>query len=106
MSATLVYVTASSKDEALKIARTVVEERLAACANVFQPITSIYWWEGRVQEEGETSFLLKTRADLVDALTQRVKTLHSYTCPCVIALPVAAGNPAFLSWIENETRKD
>ncbi len=106
MSATLVYVTASSKDEALKIARIMVEERLAACANVFQPITSIYWWEGKVQEEGETSFLLKTRADLVDALIQRVKTLHSYTCPCVIALPVAQGNPAFLSWIENETRKN
>ena len=106
MSATLVYVTASSKDEALKIARAVVEERLAACANVFQPITSIYWWDGKLQEEGETSFLLKTRADLVDALTQRVKALHSYTCPCVVALPVAAGNPDFLAWIDNETRKD
>ena len=106
MSATLVYVTASSKDEALKIARAVVEERLAACANVFQPITSIYWWDGKLQEEGETSFILKTRADLVDALTQRVKALHSYTCPCVVALPVAAGNPDFLAWIDNETRKD
>ncbi|MSO85127.1 MAG: divalent-cation tolerance protein CutA [Rhodospirillales bacterium] len=106
MSTTLVYVTASSKDEAIKIARTVVEERLAACANVFQPITSIYWWEGKLQEEGETSFILKTRADLVDALTQRVKALHSYACPCVVALPVTQGNPAFLSWIENETRKD
>ena len=106
MSATLVYVTASSKDEALKIARAVVEERLAACANVFQPITSIYWWQGKLQEEGETSFILKTRADLVDALTQRVKALHSYTCPCVVALPVAAGNPDFLAWIDNETRKD
>lgn len=106
MPATLVYVTASSREEAFKIARTVVEERLAACANVFQPITSLYWWEGKVQEEGETSFLLKTRADLVEALTQRVRALHSYTCPCVVALPVAAGNPAFLSWIDNETRKD
>ena len=105
MPATLVYVTASSREEALKISRTVVEERLAACANVFQPITSVYWWEGKVQEEGETSFILKTRADLVEALTQRVRGLHSYTCPCVVALPIAAGNPAFLSWIENETRK-
>ncbi len=105
MPATLVYVTASSREEALKIARIVVEERLAACANVFQPIASIYWWEGKVQEEGETSFILKTRADLVEALTERVRALHSYTCPCVVALPIAAGNPAFLSWIENETRK-
>lgn len=106
MSATLVYVTASSKDEALMIARTVVEERLAACANVFQPITSVYWWQGKMQEEGETSFILKTRADLVDALTQRVKALHSYTCPCVVALPIAAGNPGFLAWIDTETRKE
>ena len=106
MSATLVYVTASSKDEALAIARTVVEERLAACANVFQPITSVYWWEGKLQEEGETSFILKTRADLVEALTQRVKALHSYTCPCVVALPIAKGNPDFLAWIETETRKN
>lgn len=105
MSATLVYVTASSRDEAIKISRTVVEERLAACANVFQPITSIYWWEGKLQEEGETSFFLKTRDDLVEVLTRRVKALHSYTCPCVVALPVAAGNAAFLSWIENETRQ-
>ena len=106
MSATLVYVTASSRDEAIKIARTVVEERLAACANVFQPITSIYWWEGKLQEEGETSFFLKTRGDLVEDLTRRIKALHSYTCPCVVALPVTQGNAAFLSWIENETRKD
>lgn len=105
MPATLVYVTASSQDEAIKIARIAVEERLAACANVFQPITSIYWWEGKVQQEGETSFILKTRADLVEALTQRVRALHSYTCPCVVALPITSGNPAFLSWIENETRK-
>lgn len=106
MSATLVYVTASSRDEAIKIARTVVEERLAACANVFQPMTSIYWWEGKIQEEGEISFILKTRDDLVEDLTRRVKALHSYTCPCVVALPVSQGNGAFLAWIENETRQN
>lgn len=106
MPQTLVYVTASSRDEALKIARATVEERLAACANVLAPITSIYWWEGKVQEEGEVSFILKTRADLVAALTQRIKALHSYTCPCVVALPIAGGNPDFLAWIDTETLKD
>ena len=106
MPQTLVYVTASSRDEALKIARATVEERLAACANVLVPITSIYWWEGKVQEEGEVSFILKTRADLVAALTQRIKALHSYTCPCVVALPIAGGNPDFLAWIDTETLKD
>ncbi len=105
MSQTLVYVTAASRDEALKIARAAVEERLAACANVFSPITSIYRWEGKIQEEGETSFILKTRADLVPALTERIKSLHSYSCPCVVALPITAGNPDFLAWIDAETRK-
>lgn len=105
MPQTLVYVTASSRDEALTIARVAVEERLAACANVLSPITSIYWWEGKVQEEGEVSFILKTRADLVPALTARIKALHSYTCPCVVALPISAGNPDFLAWIDAETFK-
>ena len=105
MSATLVYVTAPSRDEAMKIARAAVEERLAACANVLAPMTSMYWWEGKVQEEGEVSFILKTRADLVPALTRRIKALHSYTCPCVVALPVTVGNPDFLAWIDAETLK-
>ncbi|MBM3565604.1 MAG: divalent-cation tolerance protein CutA [Alphaproteobacteria bacterium] len=105
MSATLVYVTASSRDEALKIARTAVEERLAACANVLAPITSVYWWDGKVQEEGEVSFILKTRDDLVSTLTARIKALHSYSCPCVVAWPVTQGNPDFLAWIASETKK-
>jgi periplasmic divalent cation tolerance protein len=104
MIPTFVYVTASSRDEALKIARHMVEERLAACANILPGITSVYWWEGKVQEEGEVSLILKTRRDLVDPLVARVKELHSYTCPCVVALPLSGGNPAFLDWIVKETK--
>ena len=103
MQALWVYVTASSRQEALSIGRAVVGERLAACANILDGMTSIYWWERSLQEEGEASLILKTRSDLIDRLTARIRELHSYACPCVVAMPIAAGNPAYLDWILQET---
>lgn len=103
MSTTMVYVTAGSRAEAAKIGRTIVEERLAACANVVPEIASYYWWEGSVQEDSEASLLLKTREELVDKVISRVKELHSYDCPCVVSFPIAAGNTDFLNWIIKET---
>ena len=103
MAAVLVYVTASSRDEALAIARSLVTDRLAACANVLPAITSVYWWDGEVQADDEVAMILKTRDDLVEALTARVKALHSYDCPCVVAVPLAGGNSDFLNWIAGET---
>jgi periplasmic divalent cation tolerance protein len=103
MSVVLVYVTAGGREEALSIARTVVSERLAACANILGEITSVFRWDGEIQEDGEVSLLLKTRADRADALTARIRELHSYDCPCVVCLPVTAGNDAFLNWIHEET---
>jgi periplasmic divalent cation tolerance protein len=100
----MIYITTSSRDEALRIGRTVVADRLAACANVLPGVTSVYRWQGEVQEDGETALILKTRSDLVERLTARVKELHSYDCPCVVALPIAGGNPDFLQWIAEETR--
>ncbi len=104
MTSTMIYITTSSRDEALRIGRTVVADRLAACANVLPGVTSVYRWQGEVQEDGETALILKTRSDLVERLTARVKELHSYDCPCVVALPIAGGNPDFLQWIAEETR--
>lgn len=103
MQAMWVYVTASSRQEALSIGRAVVGERLAACANVLDGMTSIYWWERSLQEEGEASLILKTRSDLIDRLTARIRELHSYACPCVVAMPISAGNPAYLDWIIQDT---
>jgi periplasmic divalent cation tolerance protein len=103
MPAMFVYVTASSREEALNIGRTLVGERLAACANIFDGVSSIYWWQGRLIEEGEASLILKTTSDLIPALIVRVKQLHSYDCPCVVALPIAQGNPDYLDWIDKET---
>ena len=104
MTLTMIYVTTPSPQEALRIGRAVVADRLAACANVLPGITSVYRWQGEVQEDGETALILKTRSDLVERLTTRVKELHSYDCPCVVALSIAGGNPDFLQWIAEETR--
>ena len=102
-AARFVYVTTNDRAEALEIGRALVEARLAACANIIDPVTSIYWWEGAVQEGAETVLVLKTQAALVGPLTERVKALHSYSCPCVVALPIEGGNPAYLDWIARET---
>jgi periplasmic divalent cation tolerance protein len=104
MTPTMIYITTSSTEEALRIGRDVVALRLAACANVLPGVTSVFRWQGEVQEDGETALILKTRSELVEALTKRVKELHSYDCPCVVALPIAGGNPDFLRWIAEETR--
>lgn len=103
MTYSLLYITAASRDEALTLARTLVEERLAACANVLGDITSFYWWDGSVQHGGEVALIAKTRTTRVPDAVKRVKDLHSYTCPCVVALPITDGNPAFLQWIGEET---
>ena len=104
MTQRFVYITAGSQDEAARLGRLLVEARLAACANVIGPIRSFYWWDGAVQEDAEAALVLKTRADLVEALIAKVKDEHSYDCPCVVALPIETGNADFLSWIDAETR--
>lgn len=103
MAAVFVYVTAKDRAQALAIGRSLVEERLVACVNVLDSVRSLYWWEGKVQEEEEALFVAKTRSELMEKVVARVKELHSYQVPCVVALPVAAGNPDFLDWITAET---
>lgn len=102
MPVMFVYATASDAAEAQRIGRAVVEERLAACANVIDGVCSIYWWQDAVQEAGEAVLVLKTTDDRLGALITRVKDLHSYDCPCIEALPVVAGNQGFLDWVANE----
>ena len=103
MTASLVYVTCETVDEAQRISRTVVKERLAACTNMLTGMRSTYWWEGAVQEAEEISLLIKTGGNRVDALIARVRELHSYDVPCVVELPLARGNPDYLAWIEAES---
>jgi len=105
MSAVWIYVTASDTAEAEKIGRAMVEARLAACANVLGETTAIYWWEGAVESGREAALILKSRQDLVPAITRAINDIHSYDCPCVVALPITDGNPEFLTWIDAETRR-
>jgi periplasmic divalent cation tolerance protein len=102
----VVLVTAASADEAAALGRTLVEERLVACANVVGPIRSIYRWQGAVEDATEHLLLLKARADDVDALAARVRALHSYDVPEVIALPIVAGSTAYLAWLAEATARD
>ncbi len=100
--ACFVYMTAGSKEEANTIGRALVEEKLAACVNIIDGMTSIYRWEGKLESASETVLIAKTMSDTVEALTARVKTLHSYDCPCVVSLNIQGGNQQLLSWIEEQ----
>jgi periplasmic divalent cation tolerance protein len=104
MKTKLIYVTTASRAEAEKIAEAVVTERLAACANILDGVTSIFHWEGKLCREDEAVLILKTTDEKTAALTARIKELHSYECPCVVVLPIEGGNPAFLEWIQREAR--
>jgi len=104
MSVKLIYVTAPSRPEAEKIAEAVVTEKLAACANISDGVTSIFEWEGKLCHENEAVLILKTTEEQVEALTKRIKQLHSYDCPCIVTLPIESGNPDFLNWISEAIR--
>jgi len=100
----LVYMTAGSVREARRLAQALLEDRLAACVNILGPIQSLYWWKGAVRSDREVALLAKTTAGKLDALIRKVRAVHSYEVPCVVALPIAKGNPDFLAWIETETQ--
>lgn len=98
----LVYSLFGSVEQARAIARTLVEERLAACANILGPCTSIYEWQGKVEEGAEVPVLFKTGIDRRDALMARIAQLHDYDVPAILALPVDAAHPPFAAWIEEQ----
>ncbi|MEQ9607199.1 MAG: divalent-cation tolerance protein CutA [Kiloniellaceae bacterium] len=99
----LVYVTAADAKEAKEIGRAMVEARLAACANVFPQMVPLFRWEGEIGEGAESVVILKTTQSRVAELTEAVEAMHSYDCPCVVALPIIGGSRAFLDWISQET---
>lgn len=99
----LIYITTESSEQAERIGRTLVEERLAACVNILPSMRSIYQWQGQLEMASEAVLLAKTRQSLAEALLARVKTLHSYDVPCAVVLPIQGGLPQFLSWLEAET---
>ena len=99
----VVFITASNEEEAAKIARKLVEERLAGCVNIIKGIRSIYAWQGKIEDEAEVLMIAKTQRNLFDKLSQRVKELHSYTVPEIIAMPVVEGSEDYLKWLNEVT---
>jgi len=102
MKYNMIYITAKDKKEARKIGRSLVSQKLVACVNIIDGINSIYWWEEKIQEDNETILIAKTKKDLVNKVIDKVKKLHSYSCPCIVSIPIDEGNPDYLDWISKE----
>jgi periplasmic divalent cation tolerance protein len=103
MSEIIVLITASDEVEAARIARALVEARLAGCVNIVKDIRSIYSWQGKIEDENEVLMVVKTRELLFDSLMEKVKELNSYTVPEIIALPIIQGSEDYLKWLKEVT---
>jgi len=97
----LVMITTSSREEAEKIAKTLLEKKLIACANIFGPASSRFWWQGKIDEAEEYVVFMKTEEGLFEEVAKHVKRLHSYEIPEIIALPIIKGFKPYLEWISN-----
>lgn len=104
MDYNLIYITTVNLDEARRIGRTLVEKRLAACANIIPIIQSIYWWKGKIKGEEEAVMFVKTTKERVEEVIAEVKKLHSYEVPAIDVLDISAGNPDYLNWISKEVK--
>ena len=103
--AVVVLITAATEEEAVAMAKALVEGRLAACVNIVKQIRSVYRWQGRIADEQEVLMIAKTRKGLFADLVRRIQELHSYTVPEVIALPIVDGFEEYLAWLGTETGK-
>ncbi len=104
MGVNLIYMTAGSKEEAESIGKELVQSRLVACVNIIDNMSSIYWWEDKLQSDREVILIAKTTEALAAQVVEKVKSLHSYDCPCILTLPVSGGNASFLDWIAGEVK--
>jgi periplasmic divalent cation tolerance protein len=101
----VILITASSSDEAMNIAKTLVDEHHVACVNVLTGVRSFFFWEGGTQDSAEALLVCKSRLSMMEGIIERVKSLHSYTVPEIIALPIVAGLPTYLEWVRSSTKK-
>ena len=102
MAYIMVIITTSNEEEARSISRALVDEKLIACANRF-PVNSIYTWKGKVEEDSEIMLICKTRENNQDAIISRVKEMHSYDVPEIIAIPIIGGSKDYLDWVDENT---
>jgi periplasmic divalent cation tolerance protein len=101
-----VVTTTETKEQAQRIAQVVVEKRLAACAQIVGPISSTYWWKGKIETAGEWLCLMKSRNDLFTDLEQAIREIHPYEVPEIIAMPIAAGSAGYLKWLGEELMQE
>jgi len=104
MGTNFIYLTVSTIYEARTIGKELVSNRLAAGVNIIDNMNAIYWWDGDIQDEKEVILIAKTKESLVPELIEKIKSMHSYSCPCIVSLPILDGNKPFLDWIADETK--
>jgi len=102
----VVLSTCDSQEQAARLARHLVEQRLAACVNVLPQVHSIYRWNEKMEESGEWMLVIKSRRDLFPALRAEIAKMHSYDVPEIIALPVVEGSEAYLGWLDHQLNED
>ena len=102
MEFNLIYITAKDKKEAEKIGNALLKARLAACVNIIGGMNSIYRWNGKINRGKEAILIAKTKKSLVKKLIKKTKSIHSYSCPCIVALPITDGSKEYLDWIKKE----
>ena len=100
----VVFITVPNRKEANRIAKELLKDKLAACVNIVENVRSLFWWQGKVDSAKEALLIVKTRKALMHKLIQKVKSLHSYEVPEIIALPIVCGNKEYLKWINESTR--
>jgi periplasmic divalent cation tolerance protein len=99
----IVFVTVSSQEEGERIGSSLVESKLAACVNVLPQVSSIFSWQGKIEKDGEVLLLIKTTRERMDDLAARIKEMHSYDLPEILAVPVFAGSRDYIDWVQQET---
>lgn len=104
MNYSLVYITCAHLDEAEAIAARLLKKKLVACANIMPPHKALYRWEGKLESSHEVAVILKTRSALFSRIEQEICHHHSYSCPCIIEIPIATGHNPFMQWINKETQ--
>jgi periplasmic divalent cation tolerance protein len=102
----VVLTTVAADERAEQVARQLVEDRLAACVNLYPPMVSLYRWKGSVERDAERQMVIKTTRDRLDALQARLRELHSYELPEFVVVAVESGSEAYLSWVREQVRED
>jgi periplasmic divalent cation tolerance protein len=97
----LAYITTKDKEEANTLGLHLVQNKLAACVNIIDGMKSLYWWEGKIESSEEAILIAKTEETLAKDLIAEVKKKHSYSCPCILILPINGGNSAYLKWLQD-----